>query len=139
MAQMAKGAEVIKGTHTASTNTGGGAISFGKTINKYMFLIEMTEDSKTSLMGSGTNANRSYAFCGVFQTPKIGDLTITDRITVAYRVNPTSKAFSVSTTDALIASDTSISNVVSNVASSGAHYFLNGFSYNYIIVSLDNV
>ena len=43
MAQMANGAQFVKGTFTAPNSGNRYMLEFGKTLSKYLFFIEMTD------------------------------------------------------------------------------------------------
>ena len=58
MAQMANGAQFVKGTFTAPNSGNRYTLEFGKTLSKYLFFIEMTDNSKTTLLGTGLSGAR---------------------------------------------------------------------------------
>lgn len=142
MAQMAKGAEVIKGTFTTpdeSTYT----LSFGKTFQKYLYIIEMTDASKTMLMSSGINNQRTYAISGsVYPTPVINNSAPTHGY-MTLRINPSTQQIqniAAQELNTINGSSITLNNYAVDSAANNARYALiRGYSYNYTIVSLDNV
>ena len=60
MMGMAKGAEVIKGSFTVPADyTGNYTINFGKSFSRYVYIIEMTDESKAALAQRGENSNKT--------------------------------------------------------------------------------
>lgn len=70
MGQMASGARFVKGTYTVPSS-GTAKLEFGKAFNKYMFFIEMADESKTILMNSGETGNRTFAVIGCYPMPSV--------------------------------------------------------------------
>lgn len=135
------GAEVVKGTFTVSqsaivNNTY--TLNFGKTFSNYLYLIEMTEASKTTLLSTGQTSDRMYSCLGIYPIPQINNVT-PDNNFLSARVKPSTSATSVGAPSSASGSATgsTITLPVSNV--SGVNHLYRDYSYNYTIVSLDNV
>lgn len=135
MMSMAKGAQLITGTITPQVGQYDG-ISFGKSISKYAYIIEMASGSKTTLMNSGLNANRTYAIVGMYPAPSIGNYSGSD-IYTAYRINPTSGATSYTSTTISNISSTGLMVQANNASNAGANYLLIDYTYDYTIIPLD--
>lgn len=137
---MAKGAEVVKGSFTV-VNDGSAweQIQFPKTINRYLYYIEMDEDSKEALMQSGINGNRSYACFGIYPMIDIEDVA-QPSVTSAFRVNPSTKVpGTVSTGDYVKNMSNTGFEMAKGNYNSGVYYVYYGSTYNYTIVSLDDI
>lgn len=130
----------ITGSITLSSNSN--VISLGKTLSKYIYIIEMSSTSKTTLMGSGTNANRTYSVIGEYPAPSIGNYSGVDVFTT-YRVNPTSGVTSYasgtySNNTSNYISATAIKLPISaSVSTAGANNLIDGYTYDYIIIPLE--
>lgn len=136
MQRMSQGIEIIRGSITPDT-TPNCTISIGKTLTKYMYLIELTDDSKTALLSSGISSNRTYAMIGMYPPATIGTYAQSNMY-ATYRVNPSSGAISVATANA--ANNTSGSQIEigsGEPASAGANYLMKGYTYNYTIIPLE--
>ena len=135
------GAEVIKGTFIAD---GGQAnsytLSWGKKFSKYIYIIEMTEDSKNALISSGQTSAKMYACIGKYPMPSINNDSLNNTY-LSNRIIPSTQALSVSNTTNNV-SDTVTGNSIKftcNRIGSGANVLYNNYSYNYTIVSLDDI
>ena len=136
MQRMSQGVEIIKGSITPST-TPNCVISIGKTLTKYMYLVELTDDSKTALLASGISSNRTYALIGMYPPANIGNYS-QSLMYATYRVNPSSGAISVATANAAANTSGSQIEIGSGAPSSaGANYMMTGYTYKYTIIPLD--
>lgn len=135
------GIEVVKGTFTVypdqivdNTYT----INFGKTFSKYLYLIEMTEESKTTLLSSGQTSDRMYSCMGTYPIPQINNITPSYNF-LSVRVKPSTSSTSVTapSSSSGVATSSTITFPTSNL--NGANQLYRNYSYNYTIVSLDNV
>ena len=136
MGLMASGAEVIKGTFTTPDSGNSYTLNFGKTLNAYFFLVEMTSDSKTALINSGQTAVRTFAFIGVYPKRSINNSVASDCVMIQ-RYNPSN-----GNADGYAVSNVALSNssIEFSVTSIGnANYMYRGYSYNYTIVSLESL
>ena len=139
MAQMAKGAEIIKGTFTAVKEAGNQfTLNIGKTLTEYLYLFRMTDTSYATLMSSGQTAARMYECVGHYpkyeheQTPGTGNAF------VSYRVNPSNGEFSSIASEAGSLTGSSIT-IPCNTYGNGANILYADHNYEYLIVSLENV
>lgn len=140
MALMANGAEVIKGSFTVE-NDGSvyKRVQFPKTINKYLYYVEMDENSKEALMQTGINGNKAYACFGIYPMIDIEDVT-QPFVSSAFRINPSTKTPGViSTSDYVKNIDNTGFEIQQGTYSSGVYYVYYGSTYNYVIVSLDDI
>lgn len=133
------GKEFVSGSFTCPDSNTTQVISFGKTFNKYLFLIEMTESSKTALINSGVAYDKSYAFFGLYPITSINNHDASVNA-ASLRYKPSADSLSSGTTgSALTCTDTSITGIVRPVdhSSSAQHLLIRGYTYNYIVISLD--
>ena len=127
------GAKKVTGAFTVGSSETTHTISFGETLSRYMFLIEMTDDSKTTLASSGNASARSYAFTGLCPSPGINNSAPANCMT-PYRIKPSTGEMSYSqSTVNTAASSISIGCADLN---GGAHYLYRGYSYNYYVVEV---
>ena len=134
MGQMASGARFVKGSFTVETGITSKTIDFGKTFSKYLFLVEMTDESKTMLMNSGVNAVRAFSFVGIYPHRQINNHEyVTDAVYSRY--NPSTDAVSGGTMQIATLTGSSMTMSVSVVSSSTTTLFV-GYSYNYYIVEI---
>lgn len=133
--QMASsGKNFISGTFTTNNETPW-RIPFGKTFNNYMYMIEMTDESKTELSNSGQTSAKMYACCGIYPAPVFGNNSLEKQI-ISYRVNPSNSELSTSASSIVTCSNNQIE-INNNTIGSGANVLYKGYTYKYIIVSLD--
>ena len=137
MAQMARGKDFITGTFTCPDSDTSFTIEFGKTFNNYLFLIEMTDAQKTALVNSGSSASLSIAFTGVYAKRSINNVNVAGN-TLCHRYKASDGTQTSSSTSNLTCGTTSIKNNVRQTSASNPHInFIRGYSYNFIVVSLD--
>lgn len=137
MAQMARGVEVIKGSFTVGDNDTTYALQFGKTLSRYMYLIEMTDQSKAELISTVSSGVRVFAFAGMYPMPEVNNTSQASVCVRTYRVTPSTGVVSSSTYyDNNVPSSTAITlNAVS--VSSGGDALYRGYTYNYIIIPIE--
>ena len=136
MQRMSQGVQLITGTFTPE-ETPNSKIQIGKTLTKYMYLIEMTDASKTTLMASGYTSNRCYAMIGMYPSPAVGQNT-QNAIFASYRIKPSTSEMSNAVANAGAGiSGSQISIGCQAPASAGANYLMTGYTYNYTIIPLD--
>lgn len=130
------GKDFVSGTFTCPDEDTTYKIQFGKTFSKYLFLIELSDDSKTALVNSGSSYARPFAYIGVY--PKLGmnNLTVDYNI-VPNRYKSSTNEVTIGNSSALTTTGTYIEGTVRAVNSNAANYFIRGYSYKYTVVSLD--
>lgn len=128
------GVKKLTGSFTVGSDDTSYTISFGETISKYLFLIEMTDASKTTLSGSGNASPRSYAFTGMYPSPGVGNNAPATCMTT-FRLNASTSELSYSQTTLSNATTSSIT-ISAVTLSGGAQYLYRGYSYNYYIVEV---
>lgn len=139
MAQMASGANFVKGTFTVPDDAYGDfVVPFGKSFSKYLFFIEMTPESKTKLLNESTiTSNRYYALIGMYPYPTVSNGTTYPNATMAYRIIPsTGESTSPANTSAIVTrlDSTSITFLARGISNAAVVY--QGYSYNYYIVEI---
>lgn len=136
LSQMASsGKDYISGTITIPTSGSSYTLNFGKSFSSYLFLLEMTDDSKASVLSSGATVARGYAFIGCYPRRSINN-TPSESIIVD-RYNPSSSASSYGALTGNQLSESSITLGMVGMTESGWDSLIKGCSYNYTIVSLE--
>ena len=137
IAQMASGAKFVKGTFTVpNDNSSSYTINFGQSFDKYMFYVEMTEDSKTDLLGTEIDGSRAFMLFGTSITPNCKGYTYNNNF-LAYRVNPSTKATSYSGNNPKGIDNSSMSLPSYDVSASATNALFKGYTYNYYIVEIN--
>lgn len=134
MMGMASGAEYVKGSFTVPESVSNYTIDFGKTFNKYLFLIEADEDSKTAILNSDVDANKTYAMIGIFPTPLISSYTFPSNAST-FRINPSTKLLTSGSPN-VTATSTSLQITCSSLTGSSANVLYRGLTYNYYVVEI---
>lgn len=130
------GVDLIRGTFVP-TESSNYTINLPRSVSKYLYLIDMTDADKSTLLSSGVNGNRTYAIYGAYPQPQIDGSGPNDNY-MSVRINPSTGALSaVSTTGISGIDDTSITISCGPVSSTGATYLLLRYTYNYTIIPLD--
>lgn len=133
---MAKGAEFISGSFTIPSNDTSFTFDFGKTFNKYLYVIELADDSKTALMNSGVTGDRLYGAVGVYPQLAIGNVGI-DNYGLAYRIKPASATSTPIASYSIFTEITGSSMTVRvGTINAGTYYLIQGYTYNYFIVEI---
>lgn len=136
MAMAAKGgADYVSGTFTAPSSGSSYALDFGKSFSSYMFLIEMTDDSKDDLINTGATGPRTFAFLGVYPAMAINN--IDGYSVLVSRITPSTSALSTTYITSFVCSKSGIRLAVGGTGNANNVY--NGYSYKYTVVSLDNI
>ena len=127
----------ITGTVTPTTNNANVVINFGRTIERYMFLIEMTDSSLQALADSGIVGNRAYAFNGLYKHKKIANVE-PSLIAMYVRYNPDTGAASSAQTAISNTDNTQLSIKSYNLDTASSTTLIVGYTYTYIIIPLEN-
>ena len=131
------GANYAKGSFTTPSSGSPYTLNFGKSFSKYMFLIEANETSKTTILNSDYDANKTYSFFGIRPTRSIGEAE-TNWNTILSRINPHSSASGSALSTSITFTDSSISISCYDLLTSGATSSLyRNMTYNYFIVELE--
>lgn len=133
MAQMASGKQFVTGTVTATGTTC--TISFGKSFSSYLFVVEMTDASKTELMNSGSANVSPFAWFGLYPKREINNSQNDIRWALA-RIRPSTGEMSSNVAEGRM-TDSTITFSVTDISVSSPGSMRTGYSYNYTIVSLD--
>lgn len=127
------GARFIKGTFTVPDNGDTYEFNFGDTFDSYLFLVEMTSESKAALINAGQTAGRTFAFIGVFPKRNVNNIEPAN-VVLIQRYNPSAATADGGTISTVEMSNSSIKFPLSGLNS--ANYMYRGFSYNYYIVEV---
>lgn len=134
--QMASGASYASGTFTTDDSAASHTINFGKTFSKYLYLIEMTGESKTALMNSGQTSAKMFSSIGTYP-PLIFDSTHqANKTYLSYRMNPSTSEISYSTSAVATNLDESSITLGSNAIAGSANGLYKGYSYTYYVVEI---
>ena len=136
MAQMASGANYANGTITIGADWYNYVFQFGKTFNKYLYYFEMTDESKTALMNSGSTAtDNTFALLGAYPTPNIDSTPATTYSMRTYvNVSNSTVARGTSTDGVQSCDPTSMTLQCRGLSTTTAFY--RGYTYNYYIVEI---
>ena len=115
-------------TNNASTYT----FDFGKTLDRYFYLIEMTDDAKNALMQSGESSAKMYAMYGVYPMPAMGESAPAANM-ISVRVNPSTSELSVSASTSITISGSAIT-MSNNSFSNGANVWYKNQTYKYTLI-----
>lgn len=131
---MANGAAIINGTFTVES-TSPVIINFGKNIERYVLLLEMTDDSIEDFADAGITSNRSYTLLTMRGVKSIGDLSA-GYGTLSARYNGSSLNFSNATPFNALNTDGFV--IYPAILSAGsANTLYVGYSYNYYVIPID--
>ncbi len=136
MAQGATGADYVSGTFTVPADATSYTLEFGKTFSNYIFLVEATDNAKTSIMSSGSTNARGYAYIGVYPKREINSEEYSSNVYVM-RVIPSTGTLSNGVTGGSMCSETGITFSTVDVTASGWSSLVKGLTYNYFIVAID--
>lgn len=132
---MATGANYVKGTITAISSDGYTIINFGKTLNSYLFFIEVTDESKITIINSNVNRNRAYYFWGFYPKTEINNITHDYNATVL-QINPSTNTTNVASILSFESSPTNIRVVTRALDATAGNCFYHNLTYNYYIVEI---
>lgn len=136
MGQMANNERCVSGNFTVPDGISTYKISIGKTINNYVWYVEMSEVSKSALMATGSSANKAYAFLGKYPQPQIDNKSPSSTSFWAFRVNPSTQGINT-----LIGYVSGIDNTGITIGVAGidgaANALVKGYTYNYYIYEIE--
>lgn len=135
MAQEASGADYVSGTFTTG-NTTTYKIEFGKTFSNYLYLIEMTGESKTALMNSGQTSAKMFACIGMYPPAMFDNSHPGVKNYMSNRINPSTLTIDYSTSATVTAIDETSITFGNHSISNGANSLYRGYSYTYYIVEV---
>ena len=131
------GKDFVSGSFTCPDEDTTQTINFGKTFNNYLFIIEMTDESKSALVASGTTSTISIGFVGVYPKRTINGKTVASN-EVSERYVASSNSTTSGSTSYITCSSTGLSaNVRALIDATPQNNLIRGYSYNYTVVSLD--
>ena len=138
---MAQGAEVIKGSFTVPADfTGTYTLNYGKSFSSYILLIDMAEESKQDLYDeTSINNTISYFFTAINPPQTIVDKTDSGHAAITLTYNPSSGNFGTGQLGSTAYTDSSFAVYVRDLNGSGTTRLVKGFSYNYVLISLDGI
>lgn len=130
--------DYVAGTFTVGNDEVSHTISFGKTFGSYLFIIEAVDASKTTIMSSGIDANKSFAFVGVYPNMEIGNTEASSN-TLVYRVNPSSGSVASTYLSGFERTASTLKQYCSALSEANQNHFYKGLTYKYAVLSLDRV
>ena len=139
MAQMAQGgARFLSGTFTVPSDASSPyVLPFGKTFNKYLFFIEMTDDSKSSLIGeTSITASKGYSMYGIYPNRTINNKIDANNAAV-YVLNPSTGNISRTTGNLNSSgSKTQLGLECDSLSTGAAVRVYKGMTYNYFVAEM---
>ena len=131
---IAQGAKYESGTVTIGNAQTSCNLTFNSSFSKYLAFIEMVDESKTTLVNSGVNGNRSYAMMFVYPALSINGSSENNNGWV-FRINPSTSA--KNTTYTSYSGDTTkIQRSCSSIASGGTTDLYQGCTYKWFAVEI---
>ena len=133
------GADYISGTFTVVDDATSYTIDFGKTFDRYLFLVEMDDASKTVLVATGIDGNKLYALSGIYPIPSINNTT-PNAVYAFQRINPSTEAVSTTSGSGFIntstpPSSTQITLNCADVTAATSNAY-RGYTYHYYVVEI---
>lgn len=139
MGMATKGAEFVTGSFTVPADyTGTFILDYGKTFESYLLLIELTDTSKTALASSGSLNASAFCYLGIYPAREVNNSIYSASILVS-TYKPSTESFSNTTLGASLLTGSSFSVLVKDASGSATSRLVKGYSYNYTIISLDNI
>lgn len=139
MQMVTRGAEFVTGSFTVPADyTGTFTLDYGKTFESYLLLIELTDTSKTALSSSGSSNASTFCYLGLYPAREVNNSIYSTSIFVL-TYKPSTESFSNSSAGVSLLTGSSFSATVKDVSESASMRLLKGYSYNYTIISLDNI
>ena len=138
IAQMANGADFVKGTFTVPSDASSPYIvSLGKTFDKYLFYIEMTDEDKETLTGlTSITGQRGYGFVGKYPDFEINEQT-DNQGTLAHTIAPsTGNASRTSANFNQYGTSTQLGLICGGINTNASGRIYQGYSYNYYVVEI---
>lgn len=130
------GANFIKGSFTVPSDAGSAyTLNFGKAFSKYLFFIEIDDESKTELYNTSLVGRRAYTFLGKYPAPKINSI---DNPTVCFchTYIPSTGALSTSSANVTLANN-SITFPCIGTSSNNQGAVIKELTYNYFVCEME--
>ena len=136
MGLMASGAQFVKGTFTTPDSGTTYTLDIGKSFSKYLYYIEMTDDSKTALHNSGQTSAKMFALIGAYPKFSFNNNDTNGAGYLSYRVIPSSNTIDRSANAIPTSIDESSITFGLAAITGGANNMYRGYTYNYYIVEI---
>lgn len=130
------GESIVTGTFTVP-DVDPYVIQFGKTFTSYLIMIEMSDDSKSTLLNSGATNYCGIRYLGMYPAAVIDNNTLYGMVTFVY--NPSNGASSSANIGATSFDGSSVTIPTKPVTGSATVRLIKGYTYNYVVVSLDDI
>lgn len=130
--------DYVAGTFTVGDNEVSHTISFGKSFDSYLFIVELTDESKTTVMNSGINANKAFAFIGIYPNVQVGNEEVSGS-TFVFRVNPSSGSAASTYISGFERTASTLKQYCSALSESNQNMYYKGLTYKYAALSLDRI
>ena len=127
----------ITGTVTPAS-AGTQDVLFGKTINSYIAVFELTDASKTALINAGAGSNRAFFLMLYYPKPEINNKTGTSTNAYINYYNDSSDNVNAGqgSTGFTDATSTKVTIRAYDITYNSAYTFIAGYTYNYKIIPL---
>lgn len=138
IAQMANGADFVKGTFTVPSDASSPYIvSFGKTFEKYLFYVEMIDEDKETLTGlTSISGQRGYGFVGMYPDFEINEQKDNQSALVHTIAPSTGTASRTSANFNQYGSSTQLGLICGNISTNASGRVYQGYSYKYYVVEI---
>ena len=128
--------DYVSGTFTVPSGATSYTLEFGKTLEKYIFLIELTDSSKSTLVASGVDIQHKFVLFGAAPNPQVNSKGANMKFARNY--NPSSGLFTTAMLGGgLTTNTTSIVTSVRTINENDAtKNLIAGYTYNYMVVAM---
>ena len=137
LAQMAQsGANFVKGTFTVPSDASTPfTFDFGKSFEKYLFYIEISDEGKEDIIEETYAGRRAYAFTGNYPNAKLSEQITNPYNGIAYNYASSNQTPNYSQVNFNL-TDHSITYTCGAFSANNASMFIKGYTYNYYIVEI---
>lgn len=134
--QMAQnGADYVKGEFTIPSDASSPyTLNFGKTFSKYLFFIELADESKSVIMNSSLAGRRAYTHLGKYPNNMFNNIENTNN-TIVNNYAPSLDTVGY-TQATFTCTDSSISYTCGAVTTNNNDMLIKGCKYNYYVVEI---
>ena len=134
IAGMASGANFVKGSFTVPNSGASYSVDFGKSFDRYIFLIEADEDARETIIDSGLDASKAFAVIGTHPVLNINNVDVNFGEALA-RINPATSAVAMGS--AKWGTTSSRINVgIAPLTGSTPSALYHGLTYNYYVFEI---
>ena len=113
-------------------------LNFHKTFNSYVFMIEPTNESKTTIVNSGGTYAKGYCYLGVYPERSINNIAYSPNIYVMRYIPSTGVQSNGTVSGGPNFTNSSMTFGLANLTDSGWGSLVRGLTYNYYIYPIES-